>query len=200
MIADLRFALRQLIKSPGFTVAAVLVLALGIGANTAVFSLVHTMLFAPPGYSRPNELVQIFSQDQKNPKVFRAFSYPTYVDIREQASMFSGIAAHTVAMIGLGEKGNTRRAFAATVSTNYFSVLGVSPQQGRTFLPEEEAPGRTAQVALVSYGYAKKQGRGQAVLGSTVHINGRPFTIVGVLPRTFTGTMAVLSPEKSGCL
>ena len=150
MIADLRFALRQLIKSPGFTIAAVLVLALGIGANTAVFSLVHTLLFAPPGYAKPHELVQIFSQDQKNPKTFRAFSYPTYTDVREQASMFSGIAAHSVAMVGLGEKGNTRRAFASTVSTNYFSVLGITPLQGRTFLPRKRRRGaRRRQRSLV---------------------------------------------------
>src|SRR3954464_4773618 len=104
MIEDLRFAFRQLYKAPGFTIAAVLVLTLGIGANTAVFSLVHTMLFAPPGYARPNELVQLFSQDIKNPKTFRAFSYPTYADIRDQNSVFSGVAAHNVAMIGVGEK------------------------------------------------------------------------------------------------
>ena len=111
MIGDFRFAFRQLIKAPGFTIAAVLVLALGIGANTAVFSLVHQMLFAPPGYARPHELVQLFSQDKKNPKTFRAFSYPTYADIRDQNSVFSGVAAYNVGMVGIGEKGNTRRAF-----------------------------------------------------------------------------------------
>ena len=86
---DLRFAFRQLWKSPGFTVAAVTVLALGIGANTAIFSLVHAMFFAPPAYARPAEIVQLFSQDKKDPKNFRAFSYPTYRDIREQNTVFS---------------------------------------------------------------------------------------------------------------
>ena len=98
MIHDFRFACRQLIKSPGFAIAAILVLALGIGANTAVFSLVNTMLFAPPGYAQPHELVQVFSQDKKNPKSFRAFSYPTLTDIREQNSVFSGVAAYNVGM------------------------------------------------------------------------------------------------------
>ena len=111
MIGDLRFAVRQLFKAPGFTTAAVLVLALGIGANTAVFSLVNTMLFAPPGYAKPNELVQLFSQDTRNPKTFRAFSYPTYLDIRDQNSAFSGLAAHNVAMVGIGERG-TPAAFS----------------------------------------------------------------------------------------
>jgi hypothetical protein len=137
VIGDFRFAIRQLLKAPGFTTAAVLVLALGIGANTAIFSLVHTMLFAPPGYARPNELVQLFSQDTKNPKTFRAFSYPTYIDIRDQNAAFSGLAAHNVAMVGIGEKGNTRRAFASIVSANYFSVLGVAPVKGRTFTTNE---------------------------------------------------------------
>jgi hypothetical protein len=112
MIQDFRFACRQLMKAPGFALAAIFVLALGIGANTAVFSLVNTMLFAPPGYARPHELVQVFSQDKKNPKSFRAFSYPTLTDIRAQNSVFFGVAGHNVAMVGLGEKGNTRRVFA----------------------------------------------------------------------------------------
>src|ERR1700710_3044577 len=104
MIQDLKFAARHLGKAPGFTIAAVIVLALGIGANTAIFSLVHTMLFAPPGYARPNELVQIFSQDTKNPKSYSAFTYPTLNDIRDQNSVFSGVAGYNVGMVGLGEK------------------------------------------------------------------------------------------------
>ena len=195
MIGDFRFAFRQLVKAPGFTLAAILVLALGIGANTAVFSLVHTMLFAPPGYARPGELVQLFSQDTKNPKTFRAFCYPTYTDIRDQNSVFSGFMAYNVSMVGLGEKGNTRRVFASIVSANYFSVLGVAPFKGRTFLAEEEVPGRAVNVAIVSYGYWVKHERDPAVVGSSIQINGRQFTVVGILPSTFTGTMAVLSPE-----
>ena len=195
MIHDLRFAVRQLLKAPGFTIAAVLVLALGIGANTAIFSLVHTMLFAPPGYARPHELVQIFSQDTKNPKSFRAFSYPTLNDIRAQNSAFSGVAAHNVGMVGLGEQNNTRRTFADIVTANYFDVLGVAPVIGRNFTLEEEQPGRAASVALVSYGYWTRHNRDASVLGSQIQINGRSYTIIGVLPRTFTGTLAILSPE-----
>ena len=153
MIQDFKFAVRQLVKAPGFTIAAVIVLALGIGANTAVFSLVHTLLFAPPGYARPAELVQVFSQDKKNPKVYRGFSYPTYRDIREQNNVFTDAMAYNLAMIGLGQKGDTRRTFGAMVSSNYFSVLGVSLARGRTFSPEEETPGGNSPVAIVSYAY-----------------------------------------------
>src|ERR1700730_3841985 len=146
MIQDFRFAFRQLQKSPSFTIAAVAVLALGIGVNTAIFSLVDTMLFKPPAYQEPSEIVQLFSQDMKNPKSFRSFSYPTYSDIREQNTLFSGLLAHYDTIVGLGEKGNTRRILADLVSANYFSVLGVSPAQGRSFLPDEEKPGRHERV------------------------------------------------------
>ncbi len=195
MIQDLKFAVRQLWKAPGFTIAAVIVLALGIGTNTAVFSLVHTMLFAPPGYARPHEVVQVFSQDKKNPKTFRGFSYPTYRDIREQNSVFTEVMAYNLAMIGLGQKGDTRRAFAATVTANYFSVLGVPLAQGRTFSSEEETPGRAAPVAIVSYAYWAKHSLNPGLLGSQLLINGHPFTIVGIAPRGFTGLMQIISPE-----
>ncbi len=195
MIQDFRFAFRQLLKARGFTVAAVLVLALGIGVNTAIFSLLNTMLFRPPAYAQPSEIVQIFSQDKKNPKTFRGFSYPTYVDIREQSGGFSGVLAHNLALVGIGDKADTRRAFADIVSSNYFSVLGVYPMQGRAFLPEEEKPGTNAAVAIVSYNYWAKQGLNPALLNSQVVVNSRPYTIVGILPKGFTGTMQLFGPE-----
>ncbi|HEY2801773.1 MAG TPA: ADOP family duplicated permease, partial [Chthoniobacterales bacterium] len=195
MISDIRYAFRLLIKSPGFSAIAILTLALGIGVNTSVFSLIHALLYAPPSYERPHEVVQLFSQDSKNPKSFRGFSYPTYRDIREQNTVFSGLLAHNLAMIGIGEKGNTRRAFADVVSSNYFSVLGRMPAQGRAFVPEEETPGRNAQVAVVSHSYWEKQGRKPGVLGSKILIDGRPFTIVGIMPEGYSGTMQIIAPE-----
>jgi predicted permease len=195
MIQDLRFAFRQLWKAPSFTVAAVTVLALGIGTNTAIFSLVNAMLFEPPPYERPSEIVQLFSQDTKDPKSFRAFSYPTFCDIRDQNTVFSGVMAHQDTVVGLGEKGNTRRASADLVSSNYFSVLGVLPVSGRSFLPEEEKPGREERAAIVSYSYWQKYSRDPALLGRPLMINGRAFTIVGIMPEGFTGTMSIFSTE-----
>jgi len=195
MVQDLKFAVRQLFKAPGFTTAAVTVLALGIGVNTAVFSLVNTLFFAPPAYAKPHEVVQLFSQDKKNPKKFRGFSYPTYLDIRKQNTVFSDAMSFNLSLIGIGQKGDTRRAFAAIVSSNYFSVLGVPLARGRAFLPEEETPGRNAPVAIVSYRYWQKQNLDPRVIGSQVLINGRSFTIVGIAPKGFTGTMQILSPE-----
>src|SRR5436190_1978131 len=195
MLHDFRFAFRQLVKARAFAAAAIIVLALGIGANTAIFSLMNTLLFQPPHYAKPNEVVQVFSQDKKNPKVFRGFSYPTYLDIRDRNDVFSGLMAHNLAMVGLGEKGNTRRAFTDVVSANYFSVMGVTPVQGRAFRAEEETPGRNAAVAIVSHNYWKRNGLNPATLGSTIAIDGRPFTVIGVMPEGFTGTTQIFAPE-----
>jgi predicted permease len=195
MIRDFRFACRQLVKAPAFTIAATTVLALGIGVNTAVFSLVNTLFFAPPAYIKPHELVQLFSQDKKDPKKFRGFSYPTYVDVREQNTVFTDVLSFNLALIGIGQKGDTRRAFAGVVSSNYFSVLGVPVARGREFLPEEETPGHNTPVAIVSYSYWQKHDLDPSVLGSQVFINGRSFTIVGIAPKGFAGTLQILSPE-----
>jgi predicted permease len=195
MIQDFKFAFRQLFKAPAFTIAAVTVLALGIGVNTAVFSLVNTLFFAPPAYLNPHELVQLFSQDKKDPKKFRGFSYPTYVDVRTQNTVFTDVMSFNLALVGVGQKGDTRRTFAGIVSSNYFSVLGVPVARGRAFLPEEETPGHITPVAIVSYNYWQKHDLDPNVLGSRVFVNGRAFTIVGIAPKGFAGTMQVLSPE-----
>jgi putative ABC transport system permease protein len=195
MSADLRYAVRQLAKSPGFAAAAIAVLALGIGANTAVFSIVHALLFAPPSYARPAEVVQVFSRDKRNAEAFRAFSYPTYRDIRDHNTVFSGVLAHHVTMVAAGESGESRRVLAQIVSSNFFAVLGVAPAQGRAFLPEEETPGGGAQVAIVSHNFWKKHGFDPALLGSVVRIKTRPFTVVGIMPAGFTGTTQLFSPE-----
>ena len=195
MLHDLKFAFRTLAKTPGFTAAAVAVLALGIGANTAVFSLVYALIFAPPSYTHPAEVVQVFSQDKKNPKSFRGFSYPTYQDVREKNAVFTDVTAYNLALIGIGEKDNTRRAFAALVSSNYFSVLGAPPVRGRAFLPEEETPGRSAAVVIVSYNYWKKRGLDPDLVGAPLLLNSRKFTIVGIMPEAFTGTMSLVAPE-----
>src|SRR3984893_3534670 len=195
MIRDLEFAFRQLFKAPAFTIAAATVLALGIGVNTAVFSLVNTLFFAPPAYVKPHELVQLFSQDKKDPKKFRGFSYPTYVDVREQNGVFTDVMSFNLALIGIGQKGDTRRAFACIVSSNYFSVLGVPVARGRAFAPEEEMLGHKTPVAIVSYSYWQTHDLDPSVLGSQVLINGRSFTIIGIAPKGFVGTMQVLSPD-----
>ncbi len=195
MLKDIKFAVRRLFKTPGFTISAVIVLALGIGVNTAVFDVVRTLLFARPAFSKPTEIVQVFSKDKTNPRTYRGFSYPTYRDIRDAREVFTDALAWKLTLVGLGRKGDTHRSFAAIVSSNYFSLLGIQLARGRGFLPEEEAPGSAVQVAVVSYAYWQKHDLDPRVLGSEILVNGRPFTIVGIAPREFVGTSQLVSTD-----
>lgn len=194
-VQDLRHGVRLVRRNPGFTAAAVTVLALGIGANAAVFNLVRSLLFAPTTYVRPAEVRRVVSQNRANPRQTRDFSYPAYREIRDANAIFSGTLASASLVVGVGESGNTRRAAAAAVSANYFAVLGVTPSQGRAFMPEEETPGRATAVAIVSYNFWRNHHFDPALLGSTLSINTRPFTVVGIMPEGFTGTTALFFTE-----
>jgi predicted permease len=195
---DVRFAVRTLAKSPGFTAVAVLTLALGIGANTAIFTIVNDFLFSPRPFPDEAQVVQVYTQDRKHPSNFRAFSYPTYADIREQSAikaLFSGVLAHNGAMVSIGEGEASRRTFVGLVSSNYFRTLEVPMAQGRAFLPEEEVPGSAVPVVIASYVYWKKTGFDPRLVGKTIRINERPFTVVGIAPQYFSGTMMIFGPE-----
>ncbi len=190
---DVRYGVRQLLKRPGFSAAAILVLALGIGVNSAVFSLINAFLLKPVLIEKAEELTGLFSRDSKHPDNYRGFSYPNYVDIRDNNPVFSNLLAHTMAMIGIQEGDTTRRAFAGVVSSNYFATLGVR-LKGRAFTPAEEKPG-SPLVVVATTPYWKKTGQDPALLGKQVRINGRNFTIVGITPEGFTGTTAMVGPE-----
>jgi predicted permease len=192
---DVRFACRQLRKSPGFTAVAVITLALGIGANTAVFSLINTFLLRPTAGERQGELVQCYSRDTVRPDTYRAFSYPNYLDIRERNQVFSHLLAYELTEVGLTEDDLTRRVMASLVSANYFSTFGVTMARGRTFLPEEEQPGSGVPVVILSHAFWTARGADPAVVGKTVRIQNRPYTIVGVGPAAFAGAMSVMSPH-----
>ena len=196
LLRDVRFGARMLRKNLGFTCAAVTVLALGIGANTAVFSLVNAFLLKPLLIQTPTAIVGCYSRDTRNSN-YRAFSYPDYVDLREDRSVFSSLLAHNFAMVGLSEDAGdtTRRVFADIVSSNYFSTFGVPLSQGRAFTPEEERPASAVPVTIVSYTYWKKNGADPQVLGKPLRINGRIYTVIGVTANGFTGTAALISPE-----
>ena len=187
LLQDLRFGARTLRKTPGFTVVAIAVLALGIGANSAMFTVVNALLLKPLA-GRADELVGVFSHDRTKPDSYRAFSYPEYVDIREHAGIFDGLMAHDFAMVGVPQGDATRQLFADVVSSNYFDTLGVRLAAGRAFTADEERPGAAIPVAIVPYERA-------STLGGTIKINAIDFTVVGVVPRGFTGTMALVSPE-----
>ncbi|HWA28931.1 MAG TPA: ADOP family duplicated permease [Lacunisphaera sp.] len=195
-LQDLKFSLRLFAKSPGFTAAAIAVLALGIGLNTAMFSFVHALIFQPRPYPEPDRIVQIYTHDEKQPDRYRAFDYATYRELRDRPDVFSGVLAHHISQVGVGEPGgNVRRAFGDIVSANFFSVLGVNPVRGRFFTAEEEKPGAAAPVVVVSHQYWRNRGARDDLVGSELRINGRPYTIVGVTPENFSGTMMLVGPE-----
>jgi len=194
MLRDVRFGARMFRKNPWFMCAAVTVLALGIGANTAMFSLVDALLLKPLVIHNPGELVGCYSRDTGKPS-YRGFSYPDYVELRENGGAFSSLLAHNLAMVGLSEGDTTRRVFADIVSANYFSTFGVPLFQGRSFTPEEERPASAVPVVIVSYSYWKKTGADPQLLGKSVRINSRVYTVVGIAPEGFTGTTAMISPE-----
>ena len=192
---NLSHSFRVLTRRPAFTAAAVLVLALGIGANTAIFSLVNAFLLKPLAIRQADQLVGLYSRDTRKPDNYRAFSYPNYVDLRGQAGVFTGLAAHNLAMVGLTEGDTTRRLFADMVSSNYFDVIGTPLLRGRVFTADEERPGSAAAVVIVSYSFWKRHGADPAMLGRSLRLNGRLFTVIGITPEGFTGTTALISAE-----
>ncbi len=195
LLQDLKFSLRLLAKTPGFTLTAIAVLALGIGVNTGIFRVVHAFAFSARPFPKSTEIVQLYTQDTKNPKDYRLFSYPTYRDLREQSDTFSGLLAHNLAMVGIGEGAGSRRSFVSIVSSNYFDVLGVKLIRGRAFTLAEEGPGSAAPVVIASHLYWKKTGFDPNFLGSTIRVNERPYTVIGIAPEGFTGTMMLFGPE-----
>ena len=195
LLQDLRYGARILRRAPGFTMVAVLVLALGIGANTAVFTIVNALLLRPLNNGDTQAVVGLYSRDTARPDRYRGFSYPNYLDVRERSGLFTELAALDFSMVGLSENGVTRRVFVALVSSNYFSALGVGTARGRAFSREEERPGRAGNVAIVSYEYWRRTGFDAGILERTLRLNGRPFTIVGVTPEGFNGTTAIVTPE-----
>lgn len=194
-LQDLRFSFRLLGRTPGFTCAAAAVLALGIGVNTAIFSLVHQLIWSPQPFRQPEQIVQLYSQDKTNPGAFRLFSYPTYRDIAAQNDVFTDVLAHNLAMVGIGEGEAARRGFAALVSANYFSVLGVPLAQGRAFTAEEEKPSSNVPVVIASHLYWRRTGFDPGLVGRTIRVNERLFTVVGIAPEHFSGTMMLLGAE-----
>ena len=142
LLQDLRHGSRLLFSRPGFTVAAVTALAFGIGASTAMFSLVNAFLLKPIQLRDPEQIVGLYSRDARNN--YRAFSYPNYADLRTSNPVFTTLMAHNLSMVGVSEGEAVRRTFADIVSSNYFDMFGVPLLRGRAFTAEEERPGYPA--------------------------------------------------------
>ena len=134
---DIRFAFRQLLKNPGFTAVAVLTLAFGIGANTIIFALINAVLFRPVLAQRPDQLVSVYQENRggRNPGQWRHFSYPDFVDLRSDRTVFTDLAAVDFALVGVRDRGLNEMLPTVLVSADYFSLLGVPPAMGRGFQP-----------------------------------------------------------------
>ncbi|MCC7124904.1 MAG: ABC transporter permease [Acidobacteria bacterium] len=189
---DATHAIRLLRRSPGFSAVAVLILALPIAASSVVFSLVDTALLEPGG-GRREALTAVYNRDRSEGVVYRNFSYPLYLDLRDRSDIFDSVMAHTVALVGVQQGEITRRTFAGIVSSNYFSTLGTPLVAGRTFTNDEERSGH-ASVAIASHAVWRQHGLSADFVGSEVRVNGYLFTVVGVAPPDAQTTVSI-TPE-----
>lgn len=191
---NLRLTLRSLRKSPGFVAIAIGIMGLGIGANTAIFSIVNAVLFRPLPYVAPDELVRVFTTERGSDRA-GAVSYPDFRDFRSQTDVLQASAISTGAIVSLVGDGSAEAVFGEYMSSNFFSVAGLQPALGRLFVPGEDERG-SAPVAVISHRtWARRFGSRPDVVGETIRINGHPVTIVGVGPHGFDGTIVGVTSE-----
>lgn len=182
LLPDVRYALRLLLKSPGFTAIAILTLTLGIGANTAIFTVVNAVLLRPLPFRDPAHLVLVIEKS-KYPTI--TVSYQNYLDWRDQSHSFESMEAIYGVNMTLTGKGAPERLVARRVTAGFFTTLGVSPKIGRNFVPEEDRAGG-APVAILSYGlWQRNFGGANEVLGQTINLDAEPYTVIGVMPAGF---------------
>jgi len=182
---NFRYALRQLRNNPGFTITAVLTLALGIGATTAIFSLVYGVLLQPLPFPQPDRLVSLTQQDHSLPGVVHEpLSYPDYFDWRAQNHTFSGMASYDLGGMTFEHDGETQRLDAEMVSSNFFQVLGVAPMIGRDFRWEDEKPDQ--YTAMLSYGFWQSAfGSSRDIVGRSITLGEHSYIVAGVMPKGF---------------
>jgi predicted permease len=182
-------------KSPGLSAVALLSLALGIGVNTAIFSLVNVVLLRPLPAEAPDQLVSVYTTDRNSPGNLEN-SHLNYVDFRERNQVFSGLMDHATIPLTFDRAEQKERVTGQLVSGNYFDVLGVRPALGRTFLPEEDRTPGANPVAVVSHNFWTRQMNADPeAVGKVIKLNDHPFTVVGVAPRSFTGVDLSIVPE-----
>jgi putative ABC transport system permease protein len=178
---DLRYGVRMLLKNPGFTLIAVLTLALGIGANTAIFSVVNGVLLKPLPYHEPERLIRVFERSRTQPKF--PMSGGNFQDYREQNSTLSGLALYTRQDLELSQDDKPERLAALRVSAGFFELLRAQPLLGREFRREDELPDNN-QVVILSHGLWRWRFNGDPnIVGRVITLSGRPFTVVGVAPQ-----------------
>ena len=195
MLQDFKFAFRQLIKSPGFTAVAVLTLALALGVNSAIFSLVNGLILRPVVPLRPAEVVNVFTARQGASRDYRQFSFNEFRTLRSNSDVFSDVAALQFALAGIGRGQEMRRSFAFLCSENFFTLVGAKPALGRFPTAAECRPNANIPVVVASYSFWKKMGGRADFVGSTLPVNGQPYTVIGVTAEGFSGVNALVAPD-----
>jgi putative ABC transport system permease protein len=194
-VRDLRLAMRQLIKAPGFTVVAVFTLAVGIGVNASVFAFVRDMLLRPLAMDVRGNLASLYTTRAGPNRDFRPFTYSEFIALREAASIFSDVSAYDFKMAVLGRGTEFKRSLISYVPENYFKVCGIRPTKGRFFTAEEAKPGAGISVVVANHSFWQRMGGRDDFVGSEVLINERSFTVIGVAPQGFGGLHSSIGPE-----
>jgi predicted permease len=193
LFQDVRFAMRQLLKSPAFAFTALLTLAVGIGANVVVFGVINRLLLSPLSIPHPE---RVFTVEHRTRNNSLNSSFPRYLDLRDRNSAFSGLAATRVMRIGLEAAGAAQPVWGYEVSSNYFEMLGVRPVMGRFLSPSDDSGDHSANVAVLSYiSWKSRFESDPGIVGKTVRINKHPYTVIGVAPAGFQGTEKMFWPE-----
>src|SRR5437016_4357139 len=182
LFKDIRFGVRSLLKRPGFTATAVITLALGIGANTAIFSVVNTLLLRPLPFKEPARLVQVWEANYKRGRNKMEASYPNFADWRDQNQVFEQIAAYSDKTFNLTDTGEPERIQGEIVSPSLFPLLGIKPILGRVLLPEEDYPNKVFSVVMSERLWRRRFNSDPQIIGRTIKLNSEGFTVVGVVP------------------
>ncbi len=194
LLKDIRYAFRWLARSPGFSAVAILSLGLGVGVNTAMFSLVDSLLFRPLPVSSPGTLVDVFTTGGDGDQ-YATNSYPDFLDLKAQNTVFTDMIGYSPMMAPLSLGDRSRIAFGQVVTSNHFSMLGIQPFLGRLLVPSDDEPGAPRVVVLSHRMWQREFGSDAAIVGTSITLRGQPYSIAGVAPPEFTGVVALLTPE-----
>lgn len=195
LLGDFAYAARSLRRSPGFTMIAAFTLALGIGVNAIIFSFVRDLILRPLIRDRELNLVALYNSRVGADRHFRFFSHLEFAALRASSEVFSDVAAMGVRVSAIGPERNLQRRLIAFVSENYFSLLGVQPAQGRFFNVEESRPGASIPVLVANYALWERLGRPVNFVGSTLQVEDRTYTVIGIAPPSFVGLHVSIGPD-----
>src|SRR5271154_4404997 len=193
---DIRYGWRMLAKTPGLTAVVAITLALGIGANALIFSFVNGLLLRPMPVPHPEQIAVLGAQQQGGSQFLSQFSYPEFVDFRQQAASAGDLFGYILSQPGLSADGRVDQLLASYVTGNYFPVLGVKPALGRLILGSEEDQPGEQPVVVLGYSYWQRRfGGDPGVIGKQVRVNGKQDTIIGVVPRQFLGAISIIEMD-----